>query len=119
MAPRRLWPSCGPWSNGTSTRRMAEQVHHGRAASPGLAIGPLVRPAIAHGDAAVTASPEEEARRLGAALARAAGELTQLADADAGLGAEILEFQLALLDDPTLAEPAYAAIIAGESAVAA
>src|SRR5215213_491267 len=114
MGPRGPWPSCGPWSRGTSTRPMAEQVHHGRAASPGLAIGPLVRPAFARSDAAIAASPEEDARQLGAALARAAGELTQLAAGAAGLGAEILEFQLALLDDPTLAEPAYAAIIAGE-----
>ena len=35
------------------------------------------------------------------------------------MGAEILEFQLALLDDPALAEPAYAAITTGESAAMA
>ena len=100
---------------------MAERIHHGRAASPGLAIGPLVR---AHGRPATATGRLRQPRRkrpqrLGAALARARGELERLAAADAGMGAEILEFQVALLDDPALAEPAFAAIAAGESAVAA
>ena len=98
---------------------MAEQVYQGSAASPGLAIGPLVRPASPGIVAQSGAGPEEETRRLGAALSRAAGELAQLALADAGMGAEILEFQLALLDDPALADPAYAAITTGESAAMA
>lgn len=98
---------------------MVEQVHHGRAASPGLAIGPLVRPVAAHDIADGGGTTEEEAECLGMALTRARAELERLAVADAGMGAEILEFQIALLDDPALAEPAYAAITTGESAAAA
>ncbi len=98
---------------------MAEHVHHGRVASTGLAIGPLVRlaPTAATDDAA--GSPAEETRRLRDALLQARAELERLAAADAGMGAEILEFQIALLDDPALAEPAFAAIETGAAASSA
>lgn len=98
---------------------MVEHVHHGRAAAPGLAIGPLVRLVHATETASVAGTPGEEGQRLCAALARARAELEALAATDAAMGAEILEFQVALLDDPTLAEPAFAAIEEGSAAAAA
>jgi phosphotransferase system enzyme I (PtsI) len=98
---------------------MAEQVHHGRAAAPGLAIGPLVRLARLTETTASTGSPTDESRRLHDALARARRELQALAAAASAMGAEILEFQVELVDDPTLAEPALAAIARGASAEAA
>jgi phosphotransferase system enzyme I (PtsI) len=95
---------------------MAERIHHGRAASPGLAIGPLIRlgglALVADGPA----PPVEEEQRLRAAIARARDELAALADAEGELGAEILAFQTAMLEDPALAEEALAAIAAGSSA---
>ena len=97
---------------------MAEQIHHGRAASPGLAIGPLVRPMALASERPTRrqAAPPRRGRpaRATALAAGARAELETLAAADAGMGAEILEFQLALLDDPALVEPAFAAIAAGE-----
>jgi phosphotransferase system enzyme I (PtsI) len=112
---------------------MAERILRGRPASPGLVIGPLVRlpkvtvdfasPKIEQqGDNLVIreqVDPGIERARLEGALERARQELSALA-ADAGdMGAEILEFQLALLDDPTLSEEALAQISDGVSAQSA
>ena len=96
----------------------------GEPASPGLAIGPLVRlslqraitPAIAE---AVRAAERREARleaAVGAGAGRAGRRWSPRNDA---MGAEILEFQLALLGRPALVEPAFAAIASGASAAAA
>jgi phosphotransferase system enzyme I (PtsI) len=98
---------------------MAERVHRGRAASPGLAIGPLVRPSGVAGAEAAAGSPAEEDGRLRRALARAREELVALAAAAPGMGADVLEFQMALLEDASLAEPAFAAIQAGAGAARA
>ena len=42
---RPRWPPCNPWSSGTSTKphRQLSKTYRGQPASPGLAIGPLVR----------------------------------------------------------------------------
>ena len=98
------------WSSGISTR-MAEQRLRGRA---GLA-GPGHRAAAAAGrlGGATDATRGGQPRRARAPAAarrahgrRARGELSELAaDADA-MGAEILEFQIELLDDPALVEEA-------------
>src|SRR5688572_20261617 len=98
---------------------MAELVRRGRAASPGLVIGPLVRRRTSEAAKPGAGSAEEERRRLRAALDRAMEELTVLAAADAGMGEEILAFQIAMLEDPALAEAAFAAVQAGAGAVPA
>jgi phosphotransferase system enzyme I (PtsI) len=88
----------------------------GRAASPGLAVGPVtvLRAAVesrrAIGDAA------QETAALEAAIEGAAAELAELAEAEQGEAADILEFQVALLEDDALAEGAFKAISAGSSA---
>ena len=51
-----------------------------------------------------------------AALAAASGQIAALAGAAGDEAAEILEFQLALLDDESLLEPVFAAIAAGAAA---
>ena len=58
----------------------------------------------------------EERARLEAALERARQELANLAAGADAMGAEILEFQLALLDDPALIEEALAQLADGVSA---
>ncbi|MCC7281755.1 MAG: phosphoenolpyruvate--protein phosphotransferase [Acetobacteraceae bacterium] len=95
---------------------MAERRFVGRGAAPGLAEGPLfrLRPAgierVARGDASA------EAALLRAALATARDQLAELAAAGSDEAAGILSFQVALLEDPVLAEPALAAIATGEAA---
>jgi phosphoenolpyruvate-protein phosphotransferase (PTS system enzyme I) len=99
---------------------MPETVRHGRSASPGVAIGPLVRlggPADA-GDAPA-GTPAEERGRLAAAVGRAKADLEALTGAGAEDEAAILAFQLELLDDPALLAPAHAAIASGTSATEA
>src|SRR4051794_530343 len=110
-APGPRSRSCAPWSSATSTRPMAERVLRGRPASPGLAVGPLVRlpkvtvdyirPRIEQrGDTLLIreeVEPTVEGDRLEAALERARQELAALTAGADEMGAEILEFQLALL----------------------
>ena len=91
----------------------------GRAAAPGIAAGPLIRlaPAVAvarqRGDAA------GERRDLEAAVAAAIDALGRLAKAVAADAAEILEFQVAMLEDTVLTDPALARIAAGADAASA
>jgi phosphotransferase system enzyme I (PtsI) len=95
---------------------MSKSRASGTVASIGYASGPLFilsSDAIAYVPSGVA---ETEADRLRAALSDAAGSITalmQVADEEA---AGILEFQIAMLDDESLAEPALAAIAAGANA---
>ena len=101
-------------------RSAAERTYRGQPASPGLAMGALVRLAAhAHAVAETVQSPSAEKVRLEAAIGRAKGELSALIAANDAMGADILEFQLALVDDAALAEAAFAAIAGGSGAVAA
>ena len=88
----------------------------GRAASPGLAVGPVtvLSAAVESRRAIGDAAPESAA--LEAAIEGAASELAELAEAQQGEAADILEFQVALLEDDALAEGAFKAISAGSSA---
>jgi phosphotransferase system enzyme I (PtsI) len=97
-----------------------ERIFRGQAAAPGLVIGPLVRLAP-HStiDAAPVESAETEERKLAQAVARAQAELNALAATSEAMAAEILEFQLELLADSSLIEPASVAIAGGASAMAA
>src|SRR6476659_6433029 len=99
---------------------MPERILRGRPASPGVVLGPLVRlpkvyvdfiaPTVEHRDGDIFFREQvdagEELARLEAALERARQELANLAAGADAMGAEILEFQLALLDDPALIEEA-------------
>ena len=92
----------------------------GRSASPGVAVGALVRLTEVAPIAAAKQSVAEAQAALESALAAAQEALTvltaELDDADAQA---VLALQLALLDDPTLTAPAFAAIARGEPAMAA
>lgn len=92
----------------------------GRSASPGVAMGALVRLAEVAPMTAVQQSTADAHQALIDALAAAEEALTALTaevgDADAEA---ILALQLALLDDPALTAPAFAAIARGEPAAAA
>jgi phosphotransferase system enzyme I (PtsI) len=88
----------------------------GRAASPGLALGPLVVMAEVPAARRAAAGPTEEAAALSAALEAVVAELGQLGAAADAEAAAILEVQIAMLEDDALRQPALAAITRGAAA---
>jgi phosphoenolpyruvate-protein phosphotransferase (PTS system enzyme I) len=101
-----------------SARRDAVTEIHltGRAASPGLAIGPVTVLAVAAEQRTATGDPARETAALKAAIEAATADLSRLMDTVEGDAAEILEFQIAMLQDDALAEGAFDAISAGIAA---
>ncbi len=91
----------------------------GTIASTGYAEGPLHRVGYVAADYLAEADAATEGERLRTAIAAAAADLEVLvvaSDSDAG---EILEFQLVMLGDDSLAEAAFAAIADGRPALEA
>jgi phosphotransferase system enzyme I (PtsI) len=99
---------------------MAETWHEGRVASGGIAIGvafPLPKANGEHSAARRQAGdPGVEAAALQNAIATAVDDIGALISATQGEAADVLEFQVAMLEDDSLSEPAFAAIAAGEVA---
>jgi len=101
---------------------MSERRYPGRVAAPGLAIGPLLRlpDPVGHLAACSNGEPGAERARLTAAIAAARDAVAALAAGDGeAMAADILGFQLAMLEDPALAEAAIAAVDEGADAAAA
>lgn len=97
------------------------QTLTGVSASPGLFSGPLAFIGAPAGDADDTGDPKLEADRLRSAIdssSEALGALIAGLDGDED-GAAILEFQLAMLADDELSDPAFDLITGGQSAFAA
>ncbi|HWK68670.1 MAG TPA: phosphoenolpyruvate--protein phosphotransferase [Rhizobiaceae bacterium] len=88
----------------------------GVAASGGYAAGPLFHPERAVVGYAAKGSPRAEAEALKAAVAAASRALDELIAASPGEAAAILEFQVAMLEDDALVDPALEAIQAGATA---
>ncbi len=95
---------------------MAELRFSGRLASGGFAVGPLAVLVNAAGAARGAGEPAGEAQALRSAIASALDQLCALAASASSDGADILAFQIAMLEDEMLAEPALAAIGGGASA---
>ena len=92
----------------------------GTTASRGIAVGRLVVDQDTAEYAALVGSVAEERERLQGAIATARDELAGLsARADDDLSAEVIGFQLALLEDPELVAPGEAALADGQGAQAA
>src|SRR2546423_14653674 len=90
----------------------------GTPVSPGLARGPLLllREGVASGSGR-RGSADDEAERLYAAIAAAIAELATLMERTDDTDAEtILAFQVAMLDDAAVTDPAFAAVASGSSA---
>ena len=85
----------------------------GRAASPGLAIGPVTVLMGIVESRRVSGDPAQETVALKAAVEGAAADLAKLIKAEQGEAADILEFQVAMLGDDALAEGAFDAIATG------
>lgn len=93
-----------------------EKRFAGRAASPGIALGALFPVTAGAGARAAAGRPESEADALRSAIDAARADLKDLIDRSTGDATEILEFQVALLEDDALAEPALSTIVAGRVA---
>jgi phosphotransferase system enzyme I (PtsI) len=93
-----------------------ELVILGVPASRGLAIGPLALQRPGHAATRVAGTPAEEQAALEAALAEAGRQLAALVARAEPMAAEILEFQLALLEDDHLTGPVRERISMGEAA---
>src|SRR5882757_5767602 len=98
------------------THRAALRIE-GRPAAPGIALGPLVRLAPVRHDARQRRSVAEEHQALVDALNASQEDLSLLARGAGDAEAEaILAFQIAVLEDDSLAAPAFARIANGEAA---
>ena len=95
---------------------MAELRLSGRPASGGFAVGPVAL--LWNGAGAVRSggNPAAETQALRSAIAGATDRLTKLAASADSDGADILAFQIAMLEDESLIEQARAAIAAGAAA---
>ncbi len=96
--------------------RVGEIRLRGRPAAPGFARGPLVALQPRQHRRVASRDPAEEGAALRAAFVAAAAQLTDLRSRVTGSGIDILDFQLALLEDDALREPAFARIAAGATA---
>src|SRR5713226_661300 len=88
----------------------------GRAASPGLAIGPVTLLTAAITRRTTSGDPAQEAVALQVAIESATAEIAELIKTVQDEVADILEFQVAMLEDDALADAAYEAISAGIAA---
>lgn len=93
-----------------------EQIFEGQIASSGCAIGRIVlRPARSYAED-IQCAPKQERSRMQKAIGMARIQLESLKTTTHKLGANILEFELALLDDNQLTDPVYERIERGQSA---
>jgi phosphotransferase system enzyme I (PtsI) len=91
-------------------------VLEGMTASRGLAVGRIALRRGRRAPARLAGTPAEEQAALRAAMAKAATRLAALATNAEPMAAEILDFQIALLEDDDLTLPVLARIDAGEPA---
>jgi phosphotransferase system enzyme I (PtsI) len=95
---------------------MAEIRRIGRSAAPGIAFGTLYVFDARTGSERAAGAPEEEGKALDAAIDRAKDELAALIGDAGAEAAEILAFQVAMLEDDALAASARLDIAAGIAA---
>lgn len=88
----------------------------GRPASPGLAIGPVTVLTAAVANRTAIGDPAQETAALQAAIKAATAEIVELIAGVQGEVADMLEFQVAMLEDDALAEGAYDDIAVGVAA---
>ncbi|HEV8553410.1 MAG TPA: phosphoenolpyruvate--protein phosphotransferase [Casimicrobiaceae bacterium] len=93
-----------------------EKRFAGRPAAPGIALGALFPLTTGTRARVASGAAESEAEALRSALSAALTDLKGLIERSTGDAAAILEFQVALLEDDVLAEPAFSAIVAGRAA---
>jgi|HigsolmetaGSP11D_1036233.scaffolds.fasta_scaffold04788_6 phosphotransferase system enzyme I (PtsI) len=100
----------------TADGETGEIVFEGKVASPGLVTGVLAVQTQDRSPDRVSRPAGDERAALAAALAEATVQLQELAGRADAMASEILEFQIALLEDDALIEPALEKIDEGASA---
>src|SRR5258707_9790879 len=90
-----------------------EKRFAGRSAAPGIALGALFPIANGTGTRVTSGAVESEAEALRSALRASLIHLKALIERSSEDAAAILEFQVALLEDDVLAEPAFSVIAGG------
>jgi phosphoenolpyruvate-protein phosphotransferase (PTS system enzyme I) len=95
---------------------VAGLAYRGRTASIGFARGPLVRVDAGTNGERVAGNLVEEALALRAAIDAASGQIADLAGIAGGEAAQILEFQVALLEDEDFIEAIFGSIGEGDPA---
>ena len=98
---------------------IAGLAYRGRTASIGFAHGPFVLIDSVVRSVRTAGTPKDEAAALRGALRSTGCQIAALAAAAGGDGAQILEFQVALLEDEDFLEPVFAEIAGGAPADAA
>jgi len=88
-------------------------AYRGRTASIGFARGPFIRIGSGANRQRSPGSPAEEALALREAIQLSSAQIAELAAAAGGEAAQILEFQVALLEDEDFLEPVFATIDQG------
>lgn len=95
---------------------VAGRAYRGRTASIGFARGPFIRVDAGANGEREAGSPAEEVLALRGAIEAASRQIAELATAAGGEAAQILEFQVALLEDQDLLDPVFLSIGEGEPA---
>lgn len=98
------------------TETSEERILTGVSAADGLVVGRAVPLISVVGVQRTAGSPAEERGVLTEAIAHASEQLETLAQTQDEMGAEILEFQTALLGDEDLLAPVFAAVETGQPA---
>jgi phosphotransferase system enzyme I (PtsI) len=88
----------------------------GRTASIGFARGPLVRISAGENSKRIAGKPEVEVLALREAIETASEQIAEVAAAAGGEAAQILEFQVALLEDDDFLDPIFASLSEGTAA---
>ena len=99
--------------------RRPERTFGGQVASAGLAIGTIDLRSAGRAAVATKGDVAHESAKLEAALATARTQLSQLIEKVGDAGAEILEFQVALLEDSELLDPVRRQLADGAAAAIA
>src|SRR6185312_4402659 len=97
-------------------RGAATTAYRGRTASIGFAHGPFIRVDQGASTERVAGNLADEALALRKAIDTASGQIAELAAIAGGEAAQILEFQVALLEDEDFIEEIFAAIGEGDAA---
>jgi phosphoenolpyruvate-protein phosphotransferase (PTS system enzyme I) len=95
---------------------VAGLAYRGRTASIGFARGPFVRISAGENSERVAGKPEDEVLALREAIEAASEQIAEVAAAAGGEAAQILEFQVALLEDEDFLDPIFASLSDGTAA---
>src|SRR5246127_2218025 len=95
---------------------VAGPAYRGRTASIGFARGPFIRLSARENSARTPGSPQDEALALRGAIQSSSEQIAELAAAAGGEATQILEFQVALLEDQDFIDPIFTSLVQGTPA---